>query len=68
MTTIKSHLFTLNIALLGAKCFCGRQVIKRQAAANAVLCTVGNVVLEKNLQGIWRNGYGPQVVGLPPLF
>jgi len=35
--------------LLAAKCCCGRQVNKRQAAANTVaqLFTVGNVVLEE---------------------
>jgi len=39
--------------LFAAKCYCGRQVNKRQAAANAVavMFTVANVVLEKNVQG-----------------
>jgi len=57
--TTKSHNFVYTlIALLAAKCCCGRQINKRQAAANAValLSTVGNVVLEKNPQGIWRAG------------
>ena len=47
---ISSFVYTF-IALLAAKCFCGRQVIKRQAAANAValLSRVGNMVLEKTI-------------------
>jgi len=41
--------------LHAAKRCCGRQISKRQAAANAValLSTIGNVVLEKNVEGIW---------------
>jgi len=57
--TIKLPQFVYTfIALLAAKCCCGRQANKRQAAANAValLSTVGNVVLEKNMQGIWLAG------------
>jgi len=56
---IKSHHFVCTfIALLADKCCCGSQVNKRQAAANAValLSIVGNVVLEKNAQDIWRDG------------
>jgi len=48
--SIKSHHFVYTfIALLAGKCCCGRQVNKRQAAANAValLFTVANEVLEK---------------------
>jgi len=54
--TIKSHPFVYTlIGLLPAECCCGRQGNKRQAGANAValLSTVGNVVLENNVQGIW---------------
>ena len=32
------------------------------ANAVALLYTIGNVVLEKNVQGIWRAGYGPRAV------
>jgi len=47
---IKSHHFVYTfIALFAAKCYCGRQDNKGQAAVNAValLSTFGNVVLEK---------------------
>jgi len=59
--TIKSNHFVYTfIALLAAKCCCGRQVNQRQGAANAVppLCTIGDVALEKMCKGIWRARYG----------
>jgi len=70
MTTIKSYYFIYTfIALLATKCCYGRQVNKRRAAGNAfaLLSTVGNVVLEKNVQGIWRAGCGPRAVVWLPL-
>jgi len=58
ITTKSPRIVYTFTALLAAKCCCGRQVNKRQAAANAgaLLPTVGNVGLEKNVQGIWRAG------------
>jgi len=49
ITTNSHHLVYTFIALLAAKCCCGRQANKRQVAANAValLSTVRKVVLEK---------------------
>jgi len=64
------------LALLAAKCCCGRQVDKRQAAANAValLSIVGNAALEKMCkvfggpEGTGRqSGCGPRAVVWPPL-
>ena len=59
--TMKSHHFVyIFVALIAAKCWCGRRVSKRQAAANAVtlMSTVGNVVLEKNVESIlWAGLY-----------
>jgi len=56
--TTKSQYFVHPFVMLHAaqRC-CGRQVSKRQAAANpvALLSTVGNVVLEKIVEGIWRD-------------
>jgi len=52
--TLKSYRFVYtSIALLAAKSCCGRQAV---ANAVALLSTVGNVVSEKNMQGIWRAG------------
>jgi len=55
--TIKSHHFVYSlIAVLAAtKYSCGRQVNKRQAAANAIalLSTVGNVVVLRGLKEMW---------------
>jgi len=48
ITIIKSHHFVYTFrALLAAKCCCGKQVNKRQAAANAFALLSTVVVLEK---------------------
>jgi len=67
--TIKSHHFVYTfITLLAATC-CSRQVNKRQATANAValLPTVGNVVLEKNVQDICQAGLNWSASWMQPM-